>query len=140
MNSLELNNNLISNSPHKLSKLKRKEKYYKNVIKFFIYFLIFFFIFCISLIIIYKKNKLYNNINSYNYNIKSLTKNIEQINIEINNNIKLNKKYKIDLESLNEKEEIENFNLNNLKKDLEETKNEFSYLNLKLNELNNKNN
>ena len=63
MNSLELNNNLISNSPHILSKLKRKEKYYKNVIKFFIYFLIFFFIFCISLIIIYKKNKLYSNIN-----------------------------------------------------------------------------
>ena len=140
MNSLELNNNLISNSPHILSKLKRKEKYYKNVIKFFIYFLIFFFIFCISLIIIYKKNKLYNNINSYNYNIKSLTKNIEQINIEINKNIKLNNKYKIDLENLKEKEEIENFNLNNLKKDLEETKNEFSYLNLKLNELNNKNN
>ncbi len=93
MNSLELNNNLISNSPHKLSKLKRKEKYYKNVIKYFIYFLIFFFIFCISLIIIYKKNKLYNNINSYNYNIKILTNNIEQINIEINNNIKLNNKY-----------------------------------------------
>ena len=69
-----------------------------------------------------------------------MIKNIEQINIEINKNIKLNNKYKIDLENLKEKEEIENFNLNNLKKDLEETKNEFSYLNLKLNELNNKNN
>ena len=31
MNSLELYNNLISNSPHKLSKLKRKEKYYKII-------------------------------------------------------------------------------------------------------------
>ena len=136
MYSLELNNNLISISPHKLSKLKRKEKYYKNIKKFFIYFLIYLFIFCISLIIIYKKNKLYNNINSYNYNIKILTNNIEQINIEINNNVKLNNKYKIDLENLNEKEEIENFKLNNLKKELNETKNEFS----KLNELNNKNN
>jgi len=136
MFSLELEKKLVNNSPHELSKLKQKKNLYKNIIKLIIYFLIYFTLFCISIIIIYKKNKFNDKINSYNYNIKELTNNIEQINIEMNENLKLNKIYEKDFNELNEKEEIENFILNNLKRELNETKEELFNLKKKLNELN----